>query len=367
MLRRDEKATRDSRRNRRSSPTPQNGCSNSRFHDSFCRVAATGVDTVSYAFRPKDAAALDRVRGLWSRREALNRTTGELIRLDDGPRGSIIASTPIGAMRLGAFPGHGLLYAEGRLGAILAESAEDHTLAPAKSLSPGAELARRAFGDLGLEISNETAAVRRLDLAGELHFDRPDDGLCFLRALANLDVPGSKRDIWMQDARVETIYYRTPKRGQVRLRCYDKGVESGSHEPGARIRLERQVRYAKAQQQTPEAIRSGDLEKLYQGRLAAWTDATTDVVATDLNGAQQAVLERLAADQVTPRVAERLLGTLVLVEHFGFEWWEKRHTAQRRKRELRELGIVLDLERQVAEPVPIGKLLTELRSAFATG
>ncbi len=321
------------------------------------------MDTVSFAFRPRDEA-LDRLSYLARRRESVNPLTGEVIRFNDGPRGSLIASRPIGAMRLGAYPGAGMLYAEGRLGALLAGTTEDHSLASTKGLAPGAERAKEAFAELGLVI-NSTTAVRRLDLAGELHFDRPADGLSFLRALANLDIPGSKRDIWMKDARVETIYYRTPKRGQVRLRCYDKGVEAGTHEPGARVRLERQVRYAKAQQQTPEAIQASNLEQLYQGRLAAWTDATTDVVATDLLGAQQAVLERLAADLISARVAERLVGTLVLVEHFGFEWWEKRHTAQRRKRELRELGIVLDLERKEAEPVPVGQLLTDLRSAFA--
>jgi hypothetical protein len=78
------------------------------------------------------------------------------------------------------------------------------------------------------------------------------------------------------------------------------------------------------------------------------------------------VLSRLSNGAITERRAERLLGTLVLLERFGDGWWDKPHTRQRRVRELRDLGVALDLERLEAEPVPVGELIKRLSASFAT-
>ncbi len=270
----------------------------------------------------------------------------------------------VGAMRLGIFPGPGLVFAEGRLAAILSGTTADHALAPSEELTNGATKALEALAHIGLEFEPEPVGVRRLDLAAELRFDRPADGLCFLRAMAALEVPGLKRDVWVNRARVETVYWRTPKKGAVRGRLYCKGTEAQTDRPGARLRLERQVRYPKSQQQTPETVSSGDLEALYRGRMEALTRGHNDVVAAGLSGAQSALLDRVAEGYVTPRRAERMIGTLALLERFGPDWWDKRYTAQRRMRELQELGVVLDLEREDRETVPVGELLNELVSSF---
>ncbi len=335
------------------------------FCDSFCRVAASGLDTVSYALRPDGDDSAEALSRLRIGRDLVHEDTGEVVRLGPGPAGSVIIAKPLEGMRVGAFPGAGFLWAEGRLGAILAGSPEDHSLAPAAKLANGAARVRDALANVGLNVGDSLAAMRRVDLAAELRFDRPGDGLSFLRAMASLEVPGVKRDVWFTGSRVETVYWRTPKRGAVRGRLYDKGVESGSDAPGHRLRLERQVRYPKAKQQSPAALSGGDLEALYRGRFEALERGSGNVIATGLNGAQRAILDQVESGAITSRKAERMLGTLVLLDHFGASWWEKRYTATRRQRELQELGIVLDPERnEAAEPVPVGELLAALIGSF---
>jgi hypothetical protein len=268
-------------------------------------------------------------------------------------------------MRLGVFPGVDMIFAEGRLAAMLARSEDDHDLAPASKLTDGAECVGNALAALGFDFDTRPESVRRLDLAAELCFEKPADGLSFLRAMATLEVPGTKRAIWVDNQRVETVYFRTPKRGIVNARIYGKNEETGLGPPGGLVRLERQVRYPKAKQQRPESISGSDLEALYRGRFTALSQGREAVIATGLDGAQSAVLDRVADGALTARKAERILGTLTLLEHFGQDWWEKGYTARRRVRELQELGIVLDLERKEREPVPVGELLRLLIGSFA--
>ncbi len=335
------------------------------FRHKLCSVAASGLDTVSYALRPDGNDSADALSRLRLGRELVHQETGETMRVGPGPSGSVIIGKPLEGMRVGAFPSVGLLWAEGRLGAILAGSSEDHSLAPADSLVNGALRVRDALALVGLDFADSRAAIRRVDLAAELRFDRSGDGLSFLRAMASLEVPGVKRDVWFNGSRVETLYWRTPKRGAVRGRLYDKGVESGTDAPGHRLRLERQVRYPKAKQQTPAALSGSDLEALYCGRFEALERGSGNVIATGLNGAQAAILEKVKSGEITALRAERMLGTLVLLDHFGPTAWEKPYTAKRRQRELQELGIVLDPDRkEAAESVPVGELLAALIGSF---
>jgi hypothetical protein len=334
--------------------------------DSFCSLSASGVDTVSYALRPRTNDAADEIASLARRREVTHRETGEVLSMRPGPAGSVMVGQPVEGMRLGVFPGVGMLFAEGRLGAMLARSPDDHSLAEPARLAAGSLRVLEALDGLGLDLCESTAAVRRLDLAAELRFDRPADGLAFLRAMGALDVPRYKRDVWLEGSRVETVYWRTPKRGVVVGRLYDKGVEAKTDPPGARLRLERQLRYAKSKQRTPAALSTSDLAAIYRGNFEALMRGSSDVIATGLNGAQKALLDLVETGDLTPRKAERMLGTLVLLERFGRSWYEKRYTAARRERELRELGILIDPDRDEPEPVPVGDLLEALVESFST-
>jgi hypothetical protein len=65
------------------------------------------------------------------------------------------------------------------------------------------------------------AKVRRLDLAADLAFADPTDGLRFLHGMSLLRVPGLKIDVWRSEGLAETVYLRL-KSGRTRWRIYDK-------------------------------------------------------------------------------------------------------------------------------------------------
>jgi hypothetical protein len=160
-----------------------------------------GVDTVRFRFRG-DVHGHERFA-----RSGLHR---------EGPRGEVYRQED--GIRLGAFR-DGTLYAEGRLAALV-NGSDDHSLLPIAALSDGAAAARERFG---FAVDASGAAVGRLDVA-ELRFDDGRDGLSFLHALSQADVPwakvgteGKKRD------RIQTVNFRSVRGRTILMRAYDKG------------------------------------------------------------------------------------------------------------------------------------------------
>ena len=145
-------------------------------------------------------------------------------------------------MRLGATR-EGMLYVEGRLGAIL-NGPDDHSLQPLTRSADGATAARERFGfDVDPAMSRSVGSTSQPNSGSTT----ARDGLAFLHALSLADVPwakvgteGKKRE------RIETVAFRSVRGRTVLMRAYDKGVESGTARPGEMIRLERQRRYRKA-------------------------------------------------------------------------------------------------------------------------
>jgi len=261
-------------------------------------------------------------------------------------RRSYLFGTPVGGARVGFFPDHGLLYAEGRGASFFAGKVAPPSLLRPALLGHAAARAALELEQFGLPLLFEPVVVRRLDLALELRFNVPADGLRFLRALSALTVPRLKSDVWTRDGRVETIYFRTPDRGHPRFRIYDKGVEAKDAPPGERLRFERQIRYAKAQQIAPEALVRAGLAEAWASDLSAWSRAEALVQPSDLSAAQAAVVKAAEDGRIPPLNAERLLGWLALrSEGRGRSWWAtkgQRHIPARRAAELRSLGIALD-------------------------
>ncbi len=345
--------------------------SNRRRDDRNCKSSA-GLDTVSYLLRPGTDGDIERLSRWMERREITDARTGEALKLVGSGHGCMVSS-PVDGVRFGAFSSYGHISAwvEGRLSALLAGDTHAHGLASPAELENGAARARAGFAALGLHLAEPIEAVRRVDLAGDLVFDNAPDGLAFLRALASLDVPRLKRDVWMQGPRVETVYYRTPKTGAVRMRAYDKGVESGTAAPGERVRFEMQRRYTKQKQMTPRNLAGADWSALYRERLQPWERSADGFVSVSLGGAQRAVLDALESGAtmrdgtpLTQRRAERMLGTLVILSELGPDWYGKDYTARRRQDEFRDLGVVLDMHREDGARVPVGDLLTLLAEAF---
>jgi hypothetical protein len=278
----------------------------------------------------------------------------------------------IGGGRLFFYPHLRLIYIEGRLAALLAGDENASGLTPSGQLGNAADVAARNISTLlnPHTIVGEKSSLRRADLTADVRFSAAQ-GRRFLYALANVALPRLKMNVYKKDGRVETIYWLTPKRGLVRLRVYDKSVESKSGAAGTLIRVEQQRRFVGKQQPSPHEWARADLGRTWQGQLKAW-EATEDVVVADLNGMQRVILQAVSEDKLSAFKAERLLGTLLLRGRgMGKDWWTaqgKPHLWGRRERELRDLGLILDedgLGRDQKEAeLPLGTVLRALRQAW---
>lgn len=340
-------------------------------------VSACGIDTVSFAWRPQDPGFWGELlraadRGWLSSNDDLGSVASSAV--VPATRRSFLLRSPIGGGRFGFFPEHDLLYCEGRAASLYAGRTAPPELLPRRLLSHAATRAALEFEQLGPPLLFEPAVVRRLDLAVELKFVDPLSGTRFLNALSGVPLPRLKSDVWVRDGRVETVYYRTPERGHVRFRIYDKGVESGTGLAGSHVRLERQLRFSKIAQSSPEALSASDLGLAWEGELGAWAEARAPVQPSGVRDAQHAVIAASRTGAISALEAERLVGWLALREAgLGRRWWaerNQRHIPARREAELRRLGVALDEVGLANCPesislLDLAGLLKEVRTAWA--
>lgn len=299
-----------------------------------------GIDTVRFRWRADN----DTYRGFMAR------PTGTI----QGQWGEIYDNTELG--RLGAFP-DGLVYFEGRAAALCFEDKSDHSLMPAADLALAEQVARRLAVENGADIGSEQARLGRVDLAGELLFSDSEEGSAFLHSLACIDVPWCKsRTDGRKGNHIETVSFHGTAGSTIYLRAYDKGVESRTAPPGHRIRVERQKRYRKSREVSVDEFQLLDLRDIFVGREFAKLAELPSATVVDLPGAIQQVLR---AD-VTPRMAEWLIGYLVAGRHLHYD----KATRWRRASKLRELGIFVDPGVVETVDVPVGRYLTALASAW---
>jgi hypothetical protein len=306
-------------------------------------TSCSGIDTCSFAFRPNDMKAVDR---LWERPSR------------SGPLGSRILDSRLpGDARVLLFPG-ALVAVEGRLQAIHAANERDHRLAPVSLLPAVAANVRDQ-----LDLQGSPTEMRRVDLAADQLFTHGSDGVALLRSLATFHAARRKSVRWLAEdgQSVETVYWVTPK-GLVQLRAYDAGVKHESHRRGERIRVERQWKPPKTRRMTPELVASTDLRALYADALNGWTVArNAAVVSTDQIAG--VLLERVDDGQLTLRKAERIAGTLALLRA-GHDDRFSRDQRYRRLRELRQLGLAVEDEPPTTEIDVLG-VVRGLRDRFA--
>jgi hypothetical protein len=298
-----------------------------------------GVDTVRYRYRA-DAHAYAKFAHAGASSEG---PRGELHRQADGVR--------IGAHR------DGMLYAEGRLAAIL-NGPDDHSLLPMAALEDGANAAAQRFG---FDIDPTDARLGRLDIAAELTFIDGRDGLAFLHALSLTDVPwakvgteGKKRE------HIQTVNFRTVRGRQILMRAYDKGIEAGIARPGELIRFERQRRFRKAVEKTIAMALELDPRELFVGReLASLVDVTAETVC-DTWGAVDRLTELVNQGRITAGRADLLAGFLARrgVGHRPSTWYG-------RWADLRRLGIVIDPLARERSAVSVGPVLRYLTARVA--
>lgn len=272
-----------------------------------------------------------------------------------------------GKTKLGAF-GRGIFFCEGRLDALLTGSAEAWDLRPASDLRAAEWAAREAFEqlagepiDFGWPIEGE---VRRFDLAHEFHFDEGREGLSFLRTLSGMCPPRRKLDVWKgADGQPQTVYVRQMRSGAVDARAYDKGVESGSHTPGERVRYEVQRRPARSNRHTPETVAGLDLRGEFGRSISPYLEGGP-VIAAGSKATVVKLAQSAAAGEMSIAKAERLAGTVEFLREFGRAIYGDERKARRRLQGLRDAGIALDEELPPNAVVPVGQLLSEAVESF---
>lgn len=323
-------------------PTLDPGCTNSQGDDAFV-AAGAGIDTVRYRFRAAPRAS-----------ERLRRQPYRL-----GVRGEVFVQSD--GIRVGCMP-TGLLYAEGRLAALL-DGYGSHRLCAQPELLNGAGAVRKRLERLGVD-AGDHVAVGRLDLAAELRFDDAADGLALLRAASLLDVPWAKTGTDGRKAGgLESVYFRAVRGRKVLGRMYDKGLESASCSAGELVRYERQVRWEKRHEPSlAEALqfRVGDL---YAQQLKSFMGERDLVVVPAVSGVD-AIWRLEESGAIGCRLAERLTG-YVMLRASGRSDRLPARTRQRRERELRQIGLVIADDRAVdTRPVPLGCYLDALIDAW---
>lgn len=341
-----------------------------RKRDQF-EVAQVGVDTASFAWRPLD----DEV--LWDRlqRGAQARSIAGLWRVSPaGVPGGWMLSKPFAGARWFFFPESRLIFAEGRLGAMISGRPDDYTLGPFSSLWTAAlnlerEIAPVIGHDRDDGIGGETMALRRLDLAAELRWSDPADGLAALRALGTLSIPRVKVCEWRHEGRTETVsYYTATKQKKLLMRIYDKGVETQTEAPGTLLRFERQHRWVKSDQ--PEVLDfrlRADPSALWLDRFEDWAESAERLAVEGGEASQLRLIEAVEEGRLDREKAERLIGSIAVARLRGESWWAdlgKPHLGQRRRRDLDALGVALSGSGETSRYVPLGAAIEKLRQAW---
>ncbi len=312
----------------------------------------SGVDTVSLAWRGQGGTRL-----LSEIQAAPSFKSG---------RGLVLADTTASGARVMAWPEHGLVAIEGRLAASVDGDRGSYRLASRSDLRHCAEEAmrRQVLELLGEQPAGPAGEVRRFDLASEREFAAPNEGQAFLRAVSLLVPAGYKRKSFVApDGRVETTYVVTAKRGRAVARAYDKGVESGTHAPGERVRLEAQNRPTKGARMTAEQLAMSDWRGPF-GRTVGPFLGAEELTVTTTDGLVGVVAQRAASGEMSMARAERALGSAMLLREFGRGIYPDDRQARRRLGELRKLGVVVDDEMPAAA-VPVSQLLREMVEEFS--
>jgi len=273
----------------------------------------------------------------------------------EGYRGERYAQTELG--RIGVYR-DGMVYLEGRAGAILHRNREDHSLLPSHALSSAERVARYFVQENGADVSEE-ARLGRIDLASELRFSDPREGSAFLHSLAGLDVPWCKSRVdGRKGDHIETVSFHGTRGRSIYLRAYDKGVESGTAPPGEVIRMERQRRFRKSREVLADDFSNvADLRKVFLGREFKLLADLPSAMICNLPDALLAMRDMGLRHQQF----ERLGGFLTVGRYIDYP----RAIRYKRIAELREMGIFVDPAQNERLEVPVGQYLQTLASAWA--
>lgn len=265
---------------------------------------------------------------------------------------------------VGYFPDSRMLYAEGHpsedglapadpeflAGVVTSISDElaDHGLQ-----TPRNESAFDRSGSPGL------AGVRRLDIT--LDVERPaSTGRAVLAGVAAIRPPGHLKSVTTRaGGSIETIAWRGKR--SMAARVYDKGVESGSHDRGERVRFEDQRRFSAAGRPTVSMLNETIVSDMFQRRFSPLLKASEGLTVTGITRATERVREAVAQGEITAGQGIDVIGYLVMEAQGGAvghrqTQWRHRHLAE---------GLGLVITEGGLEEVDVN-LHRELSSAIGT-
>lgn len=269
-------------------------------------------------------------------------------------RRGLMAPEKVAGHRVGVIPGHRMLWCEGH-------PAVDGLAAPA-SLAVAEEQLLAGLSDVGMPLGRD-GGVGRLDQTVTLEFGADDEGLLLLAGLAAVDVPRLKPAIYGRPP--ETVYLLGARSGRALARAYDKGLESGTAPRGRLVRLENQTRFGKeARMRAQVHAEAPELPaRLFEGRFAPVAESCHGITAATLPVLADEVRERVQDGRMTFREAERLSGYLLLGDALPVP----RTTRWRRRRELRDHGLVLGDPLRDPLRVDLGGALEAALEAWSDG
>jgi hypothetical protein len=258
--------------------------------------------------------------------------------------------------RVGWVKDAGLLYAEGHPGGDRLGCADD--------LPAVLEALEGSMRDVGLPVPSHDrshagqlhvrerplvegrAGVRRLDSTADVAPTSSAEGVAIMAGVAALarDAAAVKAQVFFaQNGRaVETVEFKGHGGRKTLARWYDKGVESGSAPRGMLLRPEDQRRYVKATRRGVEELSARYVRERFHARFYPLWKASKGVTVAGPVVLAGKLLDLVESGELTPAQAEKLAGHLLLAQANGTAGsGVSRATAHRRKRQLREFGLVL--------------------------
>lgn len=186
------------------------------------------------------------------------------------------------------------------------------------------------------------AGIRRLDSTVDLQIPGSSAaGLALMAAVAAVarDMPRSKCNVWWDSTgrNVQTVALHGYNGGRLLGRVYDKGAESGTAPPGRLIRPEDQRRWAKGHRRGVEELTGHYVRRQFAQRFAPLWQASKGVTVAGPIVLAEKLKGLVDAGELAPSQAETLAGHLLLPNLPGLS----ASTRQRRRRQLREHGLVL--------------------------
>jgi hypothetical protein len=137
---------------------------------------------------------------------------------------------------------------------------------------------------------------------------------------------------------VETVYLRGYSGVKILGRWYDKGLESGMAPRGERVRAEDQRRYPKGHRRGIHELEGAYVRSKFQQRFYPLWQATKGVTVGGVVVLHDRLADLVVEGEISARQAEQLAGYVALQKR-GVS--QKRSTTYNRRKQLRELGLVV--------------------------